>query len=353
MNLTPTLASLRQLLAEKPSWSVWNRLVEHLDQWPEPSEASMIQDMVEAHLEGWPEGWRQGNHQWAEDSVGWTLLKRHTHTLSSIPDATEIWCPPASFTIGEDTSAIPARLERGFWVLNSPVTQAHWEAMFGNNPSEHKGDLKRPLENVNWYDACAFCNALSRAEGRKEVYEIANEQSSPGHGRERTGYFQADITWISPDANGYRLPTEFEWEWAARAGSTGTTYGKLDEIAWYGRGLETTTQPVGSKPPNAFGLYDTAGNVFEWNWSEVLLESSADLDKPNSRYKWDWSSLSSEHFLEDTKVFVPPHQPVPESFLYRGGNFASPGEQCHVNYRSTSQPQFRYTGVGFRIFRNG
>ena len=111
MSNRPNLASLRQLLVEKPSWLLWNRLVEHLDQWPQDHpEWQVAWDYTKAHLDAsWTKGWRQGNHQWAENSVGWDLIKRHLSIPSSIPDATEVWCPPAEYTMGERSNNFTTR----------------------------------------------------------------------------------------------------------------------------------------------------------------------------------------------------------------------------------------------------
>ena len=118
---------------------------------------------------------------------------------------------------------------KAFSMGETPVTQAQWEAVMGNNPSRFKG-LNRPVECVSWNDCQEFCRKLN--------------ELVPGL-----------------DA---RLPTEAEWEYAARAGTTGPRYGELDEIAWYSGNSDSQTHPVREKKPNAFGLYDMLGNVWEW-----------------------------------------------------------------------------------------
>ena len=149
--------------------------------------------------------------------------------------------PAGTFQMGSndgDSDEKPVhtvRLSRPFYLGKYEVTQAQWEAVMGNNPSQFKGDSNRPVEQVSWDDVQEFIRRLNTKESGAR----------------------------------YRLPTEAEWEYAARAGSTtaysfGDGVGQLGQYAWYDGNAGNTTHPVGQLQPNAWGLYDMHGNVWEW-----------------------------------------------------------------------------------------
>jgi formylglycine-generating enzyme required for sulfatase activity len=148
------------------------------------------------------------------------------------------------------------RITQPFYLGVYPVTQGEYMQVVKKNPSYSQSEELCPVERVSWYDAVAFCNALSQKEGLPPFYEI-NGQSVEG-----------------PDWNGpgYRLPREAEWEYACRAGTTtrfsfGDDENALGEYAWYSANSGDRTHPVGEKKPNAFGLYDMHGNVWELCWN--------------------------------------------------------------------------------------
>lgn len=135
-----------------------------------------------------------------------------------------------------------------FQLSKVPVTQELYFGITRENPSTFKGsDL--PVETLSWKDAVVFCNSLSQKEGLKPCYFLheASEKITFDH-----------------TANGFRLPTEAEWEYACKAGTKGIRYNELDLIAWYKNNSDRTTHSVGKKEPNAWGLYDMLGNVWEW-----------------------------------------------------------------------------------------
>jgi formylglycine-generating enzyme required for sulfatase activity len=131
-----------------------------------------------------------------------------------------------------------------------PVTQHFYASIMGSNPSHFVGDDRRPVENVTWYDAVEFCNALSTLEGLEPTYTRAYERAVPD---------------LNPKATGYRLPTEAEWVFACMGGQTGDPYpADLPLSAWYKNTARGSTQPVGDLAANGLGIHDMLGNVEEW-----------------------------------------------------------------------------------------
>ncbi|MEO2029662.1 MAG: formylglycine-generating enzyme family protein [Fuerstiella sp.] len=171
----------------------------------------------------------------------------------------------------------------------------------GSTPSEFKG-AQNPVENVSWDDAVEFCRKLS---------ELPAEKSA--------GYV-------------YRLPTEAEWEYACRAGTTtaysfGDSKSELGEYAWYRKNSGDTTHPVGGKPPNAWGLYDMHGNVLEWcqDWYEYYPSGSV---------------------TDPTGAASGPYR------VYRGGSWISRSGYCRSADRYGRAPDYRFSSGGFRVLRS-
>ena len=206
-------------------------------------------------------------------------------------------------------------ISRPFYLGMYPVTQAEYLKVMNKNPSSNSGDDRLPVENVSWFDAVDFCNAQSAIEGLPPFYRInAKVVDVPD--------------WSSA---GYRLPTEAQWEYACRAGTTtrfscGDKQTLLREYAWFVLNAKQKTHPVGELKPNAFGLHDMHGNVFEWCW-----------DGFNSNYY-------AQSPIEDPRG---PEQS--SSRMSRGGSFLHPGQFVRSATRCLSIPDSANKLGGFRV----
>ncbi len=208
----------------------------------------------------------------------------------------------------------PVKVTGVFYLGRHQVTQGQYKAVTGENPSELKGSTDLPVENVSWLDAVAFCNGLSEREKRTPFYLIDD----------------TDVMILGGD--GYRLPTEAEWEYACRAGSPmlfpfGDDPSALGECAWYDKNSGKKTHPVGQKKPNAWGLYDMLGNV--WEWCADGYEANYYASSPGSD---------------------PMGAAGAEERVYRGGSWSELPYNCRSAVRSPCPPDCRdIDGGGFRV----
>ncbi|MDQ1265618.1 MAG: hypothetical protein QG635_769 [Bacteroidota bacterium] len=214
-------------------------------------------------------------------------------------------------------------LTRAFLMSQYEITQKQYTEIIGANSCFLKGD-NLPIYNVKWYDCIAFCNKLSEIEGFEPCY------------RDSSGTTICDF-----NANGYRLPTEAEWEWACRAGTTTDFYtgnltnsncnpldGNLDLAGWYCGNSNQRIQEVGQKTPNSYGLFDMHGNVKEWCWNVFYYYNNPEETDP-----------------------IGPNLPQAQRVV-RGGSYDNGAELCRTSYRYRLNPSNFYFDIGFRIVRN-
>lgn len=217
---------------------------------------------------------------------------------AAVPEIEMVRIEAGSFTMGStngDSDEKPSHqvtISRPFYIGEYEVTQAEWRAVMGSNPSNFKGD-NLPVEQVSWEDCQEFIRRLNAKTG-----------------------------------GGWRLPTEAEWEYVCRAGTSGDYAGTLDQMAWHGENSGSTTHPVGQKQPNRWGVYDMHGNVLEWcqDWyGDRYYGASPTTD---------------------------PVGPSSGSYrVFRGGSWTSTAALCRSAFRSWDEPSYRNIYLGLRLAR--
>jgi len=210
--------------------------------------------------------------------------------------------PAGSFLMGsaigdpDEKPVHEVKITKPFYVGKYEVTQEQWQALMGDNPSSHQGP-QNPMEQVSWLDCQDFLSKL-----------------------------KAKVDDLTP-----RLPTEAEWEYACRAGSTGAYHfgekpADLNAYAWYDKNSKETTHPVGGKKPNAWGLYDMHGNVYEW--CADVYEASYYLSSPGENPQGPSSGTIR---------------------VARGGSWSFYAENCRAAKRFWNEPTFQFDNLGFRV----
>ncbi|HOH97056.1 MAG TPA: SUMF1/EgtB/PvdO family nonheme iron enzyme [Candidatus Cloacimonadota bacterium] len=251
--------------------------------------------------------------------------------------------PGGNFVMGDtwgegDPNELPTQSVtlNSFYMGKYEVTQGEWQVVMGTNPaSKNAKRVNYPVCNVSWYAVLEYCNLRSIAEGLTPVYSISGSTNPADWGN--VPVISTSITWDATicnwSANGYRLPTEAEWEYAARGASNTPDYiysgsDDINAVAWNSVNSGGTSHPVGTKAPNGLGLYDMSGNLYEWCW--------------------DWYGSYSI-----SPSSIPTGPAIGSHRVGRGGYWYNSAYYCRVANRNEFSPNRSDNFLGFRLCRAG
>ena len=237
-------------------------------------------------------------------------------------------------------------------VCKYPTTQLMWLEVMENNPSEAKA-LYKPVETVNWWQALEFCNKLSEKYGLEPVYELSKSLEETLMIKELGKKIVSPEKVNFKNTEGFRLPTEVEWEWFAKGGQKAIEQGtfnyiysgsnNIDEVAWYYENVRkfdvASTKDVGLKKPNQLGLYDCSGNVWEWCYDTIEFDENGDYKniKNGNFYMYKAFDLSNTY----RRV--------------KGGSWGNGNKDCAIFHRGCNQAinvKEYFCYFGFRIVRS-
>ncbi|MBM4399147.1 MAG: SUMF1/EgtB/PvdO family nonheme iron enzyme [Candidatus Cloacimonetes bacterium] len=246
--------------------------------------------------------------------------------------------PPSDFLSPEQNDELPVHAVTltAFKIGKYETSQPEWNSVMGTSPSVFfsLSTPNLPVENVNWYDAIRYCNIRSIAENLTPVYTIKGKTNPDEWGNTPT-YFNTDWDAVicNWDANGYRLPTEAEWEYTARSSVNNPDYiyagsDSLHHVGWF-VDFASTTETVGLKGSNALSIFDMSGNVWEWCW-----------DRRDSGYY----AVSPSNNPKGPNTGI--HR------VLRGGSWKSINTNCRIAERNYSVPYYKENTIGFRVVRN-